>query len=211
MRITKAICAGSTLAASILGMVLTAMPSVAATPPELSIAVAGSGSVTVDSLGTETYVSPCSGANCAGTVVIGNGTNGLATGQISWSGTIGGVTGTITGTSSHLAIQPQLDLLFSGVTTSAAATLTLCHGPMSASLWALLPPACRSQGAESKHSASFTSYTDSSNTAFGTGTLVNTLTASGSATGPGPTGTPFFDDGRGGTRIARRNRLEHPS
>ncbi len=189
MRIIKAVCPGSTLAASILGLVLVAMPSSAATPPELLVSVAGYGSVTVDSLGTETYTGTCDGSTCAGTVVVGNGSNGLQTGQISWTGTIGALTGSATGTSSHIATLPQLDLLMSGLITSAAATVTVSWTDVG--FTAGVTPATMNVVGGGIGTSTYTSYTDATKTPFGTGTTVNTLTASGTATGPGPIGFPF--------------------
>ena len=128
---------------------------------------------------------------------VGNGTNSLQTGQLKWNGTIGAVTGTFTGTSSHLATQPQLDLLFSGISTSAAgATLTVSWTDVGFTMGST--PANMNVTGGGVGTQTFTSYTDSTNAAFGTGTLVNTLTSTnaplangGAATGPGPTGSPF--------------------
>lgn len=172
------------LPACILGLAFSALPSYAITPPALLIAVTGGGSVEIDSTGTQTYAGGCSATLCPGTATV-------ASGSIIWSGTIGNFTiGPVTGHTKPLLTAPDIDLGIASITTGAAGgTITFSWTDTGFTVGE--SPATMNIAASGTGSTTYRSYVDTTNVAFGQGTLVATTSAGGIMTGIGPSKDPF--------------------
>jgi len=191
MKSIKAVYPCITLAASILGLAMAAMPSWAATtPPAMTLAITGA-SVAFDSTGAVTYTGTCNATACPSTVIVGNGSNGFPAGQIFWGGTIGTFSGSITGQTKPALASPQIDILVSGITNSGPqATLTISWTDVGFTVGE--SPATVNVTTNAVGTATYTSYVDNTNKPFGTGITVATVgNAGGVATGSGPTTNPF--------------------
>ena len=121
----KAVFPGFTLAASILGLAMVAVPSSAATPPAMTLVTSDGYSVAFDSTGTVTYGGLCTATLCHTTVVVGNGANGYASGLIVWFGTVGTFTGSITGQTKPAVVSPEIDILISQLQNTGASSATV--------------------------------------------------------------------------------------
>lgn len=178
---------GFTLAASILGLAFTALPSFAAiVPPALQISVSPGVSVTIDSTGTQTYGASCTSTLCPpGSVTV-------ASGSITWSGTIGNFTlSTVVGHTKPLLTQPNIDLGVGSITTTAAAGGTITIEWTDTGFTVGETPGTMTVAPGAVGSAVYTSYVDNTNAAFGTGIKVGSTTTGGIVSGPGPSANPF--------------------
>ena len=137
------------------------------------------------------YTGTCNATACPSTVIVGNGSNGFAAGQIFWDGTIGTFSGSITGQTKPALASPLIDILVSGITNSGPqATLTISWTDVGFTVGE--SPATINVTTNAVGTATYTSYVDNTNKPFGTGTTVATVgTAGGVATGSGPTANPF--------------------
>ncbi len=182
MRSNKTIIPGPSLAASILGLAFAALPSFALTPPAMTIAVTGA-SVTIDSTGTQTYTGSCSASACPGTATV-------ASGSILWVGTVGNFTINADGRSKPVLTAPDIDLA-SIISTSASAGGTITISWTDVGFTVGESPGTMNVVPGGATSATYTSYVDNTNTAFGTGIQVGTTTSGGIVVGPGPKTNPF--------------------
>jgi hypothetical protein len=191
MSSSKTVFPGLTLAASILGLALVAMPSYGAVaPPAMTLAVNNVVSLAFDSTGTITYSGACTAALCPSTVIVGNGSNGYNSGQIAWFGTVGTFSGSITGQTKPALTSPEIDIQTQVTNSGAQATLTISWTDVGFTVGE--SPATLNITTNAVGTASYTSYVDNTNTPFGTGITVATVgTAGGVATGSGPTKNPF--------------------
>jgi hypothetical protein len=192
MKKIKAVYPVSTLAVSILGLAMAAIPSWAATaPPAMTLAITGA-SVAFDSTGTITYGGACNASACPSSVIVGNGSNGFNAGQIVWFGTIGTLTGSIEGQSKPALTAPEIDILVSQLsnTGTAAASLTISWTDVGFTVGE--SPSTMNVTTNGVGTVSYTSYVDNTNAPFGTGTTVATVaTGGGVGSGSGPTASPF--------------------
>ena len=176
----KRILANISLAVSTFALAFIALP--AASAGTMKLVIGDGSSVTISPTGVESYTGSCVGGSCAGTVTI-------LPGQLTWTGSIGTFTGTVTGTSGQATTEAQLDLLTSGLTTGATSdTITISWTDVGFTIG--VTPANMNVVGGGLGTQSFSSYVDNGNAPFGTGTLVNTI-AGGSASGPGPSSSPF--------------------
>ena len=163
-------------------LALIAVP--AASAGTMILAIGDGSSVTISPTGVETYTGSCATVvgSCAGTVTI-------LPGQLSWNGTIGTFTGTITGTSGQAAALANLDLLVAGLTTGATSdTLTIKWTDVGFTIG--VTPANMNIVGGGFGTQSFTSYIDNGNVPFGTGTTVATIPG-GSTSGSGASSSLF--------------------
>jgi hypothetical protein len=167
-----------------------AMPAWAQLTAPALVLTDGTNTVSVDATGTVTMTP----ANCCTSVSVV-----LSAGSISWSGTIGNFT--ITNANGRtkpfagLETAPTVDLGVGTVLTGAAGgTLNITWGDVGftgLSTMALTQTTTIIGG-----SATFTGYVDNTNTLFGKGTLVGTISnvtsgGTSSTSGPGPSTQPF--------------------
>jgi hypothetical protein len=179
----RTITPGLTLALSIFGIACLALPSYALTAPALKVDV-GTGSVTIDATGAQTYSGLCSALLCPGTVTLGTGT-------ISWSGTIGdfGIS-TLTGRTKPSLGSPNIDLGIGAITTGLlGGQITLSWTDVGFTVGS--SPGTMNIVPGGVGSAVYTSYVDNTNIPFGQGIKVGTTPNGGIVSGSGPSTSPF--------------------
>lgn len=101
---------------SLLSASLCAVPAYATSYPAMQLSDSSGNLITVDSSGAVTLGGSCTASTCVTTSTSGPG-------NVNWSGTIGSMTFTATGTY-LLTPLPYLDINISSLTTTAATTLT---------------------------------------------------------------------------------------
>lgn len=182
---SRAIFPGFSVAASILGFAMAALPCLAApTPPAMTLAASTGETIAFDETGTVTNGVNCTPATCKSTVIVGSGT-------ILWIGTIGTFTGNITGQTKPALLSPEIDINVATLTNNGpAATLTISWSDVGFTVGE--SPATMNITNNNMGTVTYNSYVDNTNALFGTGTPVGTLgTMGGVFAGSGPTASPF--------------------
>jgi len=182
---------GLSLAAILLGMAAVAAPSFALTPPALKLVDNLGDTIVIDSTGTVTTSGSCTATTCKTTA------SAVASGSISWSGTIGPFSVfNLNGQTKPALPQPVIDVGVADLFSASGGTLTVSWTDVGfdGSAPATINETTTINGGTA--SVTYTSYVDNTDAAFGMGVQVATLgpiTTSGSntKTGAGPTTEPF--------------------
>jgi hypothetical protein len=162
-----------TLAVSLLGIAMSALPVYAQSTPAIRLIDGSNNIITIDSTGAAVNSGSCTPAACVTTSSTGvSNTNG----QVSWNGTIGNFSFTATGQTAPL--RPGIaDINISNLSTGAAGgTLKVLFtvanvdggGPYTMNQLTSFTFAPGS-------TATYTSFVDTTNTPFGTGTTLGTI------------------------------------
>jgi hypothetical protein len=169
------------LATAALGLV-TAQSSLALTAPALRLSDTAGNVVTIDSTGAVTFSAGCA---CSTQAVA------VAPGTITWSGSIGNFSvSNVNGSSKPVLAFPTMDTSMGFLQAPAGGTLNVSYTDVG---FAGAGPTAMTNLATiiGTGAASFTSYLDNTNVAFGTGTLIGTDLPNATIAGPGPTAALF--------------------
>ena len=159
-----------------------AVPGICQSGPALRLDI-GTGSVTVDQFGNQTYTGICSAATCGGTPTVSSG-------SISWTGGIGDIhVAHATGLTKPAFAPPALDLALVLTTGSVGGSITISFTDTD------FPTGGNPAGVNIVPSfigsTTYHGYADNSNVQFGQGVNVASTNTGGFIAGPGATAHPF--------------------